>query len=171
MKEISDIRFGTCDGLERPILKGANKWVGRRLDREGLLRRDQISAPEMTAFIRHVSLFYLHIDGADCVTDFHARVLASHVADNIAEITGQSGRESLPPELFDRWRRTAQRLIDTRLSFRTRTQVYGKEYKQGESLIVPVLEHGDLNHALVFTEYWTPATEQPAPFLRVSSGY
>lgn len=171
MEEISDIRFGTCDSLERPILKGAHIWVDRRLDRAGLMRRDQISAPEMTAFIRHVSLFYLDVDETGTVTDFHARVLASHVADNIAEITGQSGRDSLPTVLFSRWRRTAQRLIDTRQSFRTRTQVYGKEHKQGESLVVPVLEHGDLNHALVFTEYWSPATEEATPLLRASAGW
>lgn len=153
MQQIQDVIFGKCEDLSRPILAEAYQWVLERLATDGMIPRSDVSGPKLAPFIRHASLFELVIlDGQ--VLDYHARVLASHIADNIQEISGRTGKETLPQELFERWRITAQYLIDCRHPFRTQSQVFGKENKNAESLIAPVSEDGNLTHALVFTEYW-----------------
>ena len=153
MFQVPEVKFSGCEGVSRPILANALEWVQSRLEADGMVPRCDVSGPNLAPFIRHASLFELIIENG-LVQDYHARVLASHIADNIQEISGRTGKETLPAELFERWRVTAQHLIDTGHPFSTRSQVYGKENKNAESLIVPVSENGRLTHALVFTEYW-----------------
>lgn len=145
--------FGECEDLTRPILKKAYQWVEPQLTTERTLPRSAVSGPSLVRFIRHASLFELKMEDGQ-VTDYHARVLASHVAENTQEISGRSGRETLPDGLFERWRMTAQYLVEARQPFCTQSQVFGKEHKNAESLVVPVTENGQLGLALVFTEYW-----------------
>ncbi|NVJ96613.1 MAG: hypothetical protein HWE25_00580 [Alphaproteobacteria bacterium] len=153
MQEVADVKFGDCHNLERPLLAEAYQWVQARLGEKDMLERKEVSGPKLAPFIRHASLFELIIEDGQ-VKDYMACVLASHIADNIQEISGHMGKETLPPDLFERWRITAQHLIEDGHCFRTRTKVFGKENKEGESLIVPVSTEGKLTHALVFTEYW-----------------
>jgi len=153
MLQVQDVIFGRCEDLSRPILIKAFEWVQSRLAANGMVPRCDVSGPNLAPYIRHASLFELVIVNGE-VQDYHARVLASHIADNIQEISGRTGKETLPDELFERWRITAQHLIEKRHPFRTRSQVFGKENKNAESLIVPASENGELTHALVFTEYW-----------------
>ncbi|NVJ71602.1 MAG: hypothetical protein HWE08_14705 [Alphaproteobacteria bacterium] len=149
----NEIIFGHCSDLERPVLREAFKWVQSHWSASQMVDRNEINAPALAPYIRHASLFKLVIEHG-VVKDYHASVLASHIADNIKEISGKSGKCTLPAELFERWRITAQHLIELRRPFRTRTKVFGKEHKEGESLVVPVSQHDELSHALVFTEYW-----------------
>lgn len=153
MQEARDVRFGDCRDLNRPILAEAYRWVSDRLNENGMLERTEVSGPKLAPFIRHASLFELQIENG-IVKDYLACVLASHIADTIQEISGHRGSDTLPPGLFERWRITAQHLVEEKHCFRTRTRVYGKEYKEGESLIIPVCTGEKLTHALVFTEYW-----------------
>ncbi|SDD92585.1 MULTISPECIES: hypothetical protein [Kordiimonas] len=153
MRQVQDVIFGECADLSRPILAEAYQWVLEHLAADGMVPRSDVSGPKLASFIRHASLFELVIEDGQ-VQDYHARVLASHIADNIQEISGRTGKDTLPGELFERWRITAQYLIEHRRPFRTQSQVFGKENKNAESLIAPVSEDGELTHALVFTEYW-----------------
>lgn len=153
MVKQNEIIFGDCSDLERPVLREAFKWVKLQLSASQMVDRDRVSAPALAPYIRHASLFKLVMEDS-VVTDYHASVLASHIADNIKEISGKSGRSTLPEGLFERWRITAQYLTEKRTPFRTRTKVFGKEHKEGESLVVPISQGGELTHALVFTEYW-----------------
>lgn len=153
MQEIGDVKFGECRNLERPVLAEAYRWTLERLGPDGMLEKSEVSGPKLAPFIRHASLFEIILEDGK-VQDYVACVLASHIADNLQEISGHRGSETLPPQLFERWRITGEHLMDKRACFRTRTHVYGKDNKKGESLIVPVTTDGNLTHALVFTEYW-----------------
>lgn len=161
MQDVEDVIFGSPHELIRPVLREAYAWARPLLSADGMLARNQVSPANLAPFIRHASLFEI-ITVCSVVTDFRAKVLASHIADNMFEISGLSGRDSLPEALFERWRLTGQKLIDDRKSLRTRSQVFGKEHKNAESLIIPVTEDGELRFGLVFTEYWLSPTNAPA---------
>ncbi len=148
-----EVRYISAEELTRPVLRQALAWTQERLDPDGMLDRAHVSAPKLAPFIRHASFFEFFItDGK--VTDFVAKVLASEIAETTIEISGRTGRENLPVPLFERWRIAGQFLVDHGKIFATQSQVYEKEHKNAESLIVPVKNDGILDHSVVFTEYW-----------------
>ncbi|MFC4348122.1 hypothetical protein ACFO5Q_09725 [Kordiimonas lipolytica] len=148
-----EVRYISAQELTRPVLIKARAWAQERLDTDGMLDRAHVTAPKLAPFIRHASFFEFFIaDGQ--VTDFVAKVLAGEIAETTIEISGKTGRNHLPAPLFERWRTAGQHLIDHGKMFATQSQVFEKEHKNAESLIVPVKNDGVLDHSLVFTEYW-----------------
>ncbi|MCJ9429599.1 hypothetical protein [Kordiimonas marina] len=153
MSKPVDLTLESPYRLLRPLLQTADKWLQPRLNAEGMLERSAFTPNDIRDFISNASLFDLIIKDGKLV-DFYARVLATHVANDLHEMTGQYGRESLPPELFRRWLAIGQYAIDLRKPFCARASVLGRQNKRTENLVIPVIKDGAFTELLVFSEYW-----------------
>jgi len=153
MSKPVDLTFEAPYTLLRPLLQSADEWLQPRLNAEGMLERGAFSPRDIKDFISNASLFDLIVENGKLV-NFYARVLATHVADDLYEMTGKYGREDLEPELFRRWLAIGQYALNLKKPFCARASVLGRQNKRTENLIIPVIKHGAFTELLVFSEYW-----------------
>jgi hypothetical protein len=147
--------------LVRPAtIKARTYWDNIRGERSMPTRQD-ISPRDMREFLAHVALFEIH-ELADGTIDYRIRLAGSVVEEVFGPIGGKSIRETLPPDIAQRWRTFLDTVRKSAEPLRVTSRVafQNKSWLASELFLAPLGQHGEVTMLFGAADMW-PVAQPP----------
>jgi len=124
-----------------PRLIEAYAYWKDRCGSRPLPRRADLNPVAMRNFITHVGLFDVH-RGSDGSVDYFVRLAGARIDDVFGRRGGRPLTDGLPPHIASRWRKSVDRVLESRGPIRLRSRIAyeNKIWMDGEGLCAPLGE-------------------------------